>query len=475
MDGAMFEKSDQEAPLTVSAVSGLIQRVLQRGMPGRVRVAGEIGNLSMRTHWYFSLKDADATLRCACFANRTRGVKFRPENGLSVIATGRVDYYPPSGSLSLIVDAMELAGEGALEAELRRRVAELRELGYFDPERKRPLPVFAQRVAVVTSGAGAALQDVIDTTRRRWPGCELMLVSVAVQGAKAEGEVSRAIRALSANGPELGIDAVILTRGGGSMEDLWAFNERSIADAIFDCRLPVVAAIGHEVDTTIAELVADERAATPTQAAMRLVPDREALAQQVDQMSGRMGFHVERVVERARRRVETAERTRLLRQPERWVGEQRETLDRLVARLGLAVGRGAEPHKQQLARAAAELERAVGRRVERARDRVDGIEPSLKRGVDLKLERSAERFYALVRQMEAVGPKQVLSRGYTYTRSADGKLIRSAEAAREAGQLRTVFADGEVRSVVEGAAKKPTTKSKQKSKQKPDTGGLFGD
>ncbi|QDU71301.1 Exodeoxyribonuclease 7 large subunit [Mucisphaera calidilacus] len=430
---------------------------------------GEVGNLSVRTHWYFSLKDADATLRCACFANRTRSVKFRPENGMSVVATGRLDYYPPSGSLSLIVDRMELAGEGALEAELRRRVAELRELGYFDPERKQTLPAFPSRIAVVTSGAGAALQDVIDTTRRRWPGCELLLADVSVQGAKAEAEVSRAIRALSASGPEMGIDAVILTRGGGSMEDLWAFNERSIADAIFECRLPVVAAIGHEVDTTIAELVADERAATPTQAAMRLVPDREALRQQVDQTARRLAIQAERLVESGRRRLERVESTGLFRQPRRWLNERGEQLDRLVARLGLAVRAGARPHRDRLARLAGELERAASRRVEGSRGEVERLLPRLEREAEQSVMRAADRFYGLARQLEAVGPQQVLSRGYTYTLTGDGKLVRRAAEARAETRLRTVFADGEVRSVVENAPKRAA-----KTKARNGDEGLFG-
>ncbi|WP_428389719.1 exodeoxyribonuclease VII large subunit [Mucisphaera sp.] len=476
-------EGEGDAPLTVTQAAGLVQRTVQRAFPGRVRIHGEIGSLSQRNHWYFNLKDEGATLRCACFANRVRGIRFRPENGMAVVASGRLDFYPPQGSLQLIVETMEPAGEGALEAELRRRVAELRELGYFDEGRKRSLPAVPTRVAVVTSGAGAALQDVIDTTRQRWPGCQLVLVDVPVQGAAAAPAVSRALRVISDRGPKLGLDAVILTRGGGSMEDLWAFNERSIADAVFECSLPVVAAIGHEVDTTIAELVADVRAATPTQAAMRLVPDREALAHQLDQLGRQLRMQTERRMESLERRLEQAARASVFRRPEVWVGGQRERVAALTERLRLAVRQGAGPHRQRLARTAEAMERVVGYRVASERQALEALSPRLFRAADARFERAAERFYALARQLEAVGPQQVLARGYTYTLGTDGKPLRSVEAARAVGRLRTVFGDGEVVSRVEGEAGETTvsvrsggSRSKKRS-TKPkadDSGGLFG-
>ncbi|MEE9404378.1 MAG: exodeoxyribonuclease VII large subunit, partial [Algisphaera sp.] len=260
-------------PWSVSRLAGHVKRALQEGLPTKVRVAGEISNFSDRNHWYFSLKDADASIRAVMFASSARRVGFPVQAGMAVVATGRVDFYNAQGSVQLYVDKLEPVGQGARELALRVLMEELREAGYFAPERKKPLPAVPRRIAVVTSRSAAALQDVINTAQQRWAGCELVLVDVRVQGDAAAGQIAAAIRRLSAQGASQGIDAVILTRGGGSIEDLWAFNEREVADALFECTLPVVAAIGHETDTTVAELVADRRCATPTQAAMTLVPD----------------------------------------------------------------------------------------------------------------------------------------------------------------------------------------------------------
>ncbi|MEQ9453017.1 MAG: exodeoxyribonuclease VII large subunit [Phycisphaeraceae bacterium] len=458
-----------DAPLTVTQAAGLIQRTIQQAIPGRIRVLGEISSLSARTHWYFTLKDRDASLRCACFASSAQRVPFQPDNGMAVIATGRIDFYPPQGSLQMIVDSLEVAGQGDLEAELRRRVAELRELGYFDEGRKKPLPLIPTRVAVVTSGAGAALQDVIDTTRRRWPAVQLLLVDVPVQGAAAAPAITKAIEQLSRHAHQLNLDAIILTRGGGSMEDLWAFNERSIADAIFRCPIPFVAAIGHEVDTTIAELVADARAATPTQAAMQLIPDRAALDRQVDQQARRLSLLTQREVERQQDRLNAVARSTIFRQPDHWLASKRDHLVRLSDRLRLATRQGATPHRQHLNRLTRDLARSTHQRLEDATHRLSTLAPQLHREINRRLDTDSNRFYALTRQLEAVGPKQVLGRGFTYTLGPDGKPLRSAEAAKAVGKLRTVFKDGEVKSTIDDAPPKP----KKRRQSSADTTSLF--
>src|SRR5690606_26173107 len=220
-------------------------------------------NFSDRAHWFFSLKDERATIRCVCFASSARQVECPVRDGMQVVCTGRVDFYDAQGHVQLYVDRIEPVGQGALELRLRQLMEELRELGYFDEAAKKPLPVLPRRVAVVTSRSAAALQDVIDTARRRWAGCRLYLYDVRVQGAAAAPEIARAIDALGRQHKRLRLDAIIVSRGGGSIEDLWAFNERIVAEAIHRCPLPIVAAIGHETDTTVAELVADLRCSTP--------------------------------------------------------------------------------------------------------------------------------------------------------------------------------------------------------------------
>jgi exodeoxyribonuclease VII large subunit len=397
----------RDAPLTVAQLAGAIKAALTDALPRKVRVVGEVSNLSDRNHWFFSLKDDAATLRAVMFASAARQVNFPVKDGLEVVATGRVDFYDAQGSVQLYVDRLEPVGQGARELALRELMEELRGLGYFAPEHKKSLPGVPTRIAVVTSRSAAALQDVIDTASRRWPGCELLLVDVRVQGEDAAPQIAAALRCLSQQGERLGIDAVLLTRGGGSIEDLWAFNERAVADAIFDCTLPVVAAIGHETDTTIAELVADLRCATPTQAAMTLVPDRAVLAEQVTQLDRRLRLGLTRNLELARHRLATAAAHRLFQQPGRWVDEHRQKLERLQQRFASTLPR--------------------------------------------RLTDERRRLDALTRTLDAVSPQRVLERGYSYTLGPDGKLVRCTDQAPAGTKLTTVLQDGRVESTVNGA------------------------
>ena len=254
--------------LTVSELSGMIQTALEARLPASIQVTGQLGNLTKRRHWYFSLKDDDAVVSCVMWMSAVRRQRDDINDGDAVIATGRVSYYGPQGRTQLYVESLRPLGVGSLHRRFEALCTELREAGYFAPERKCALPSFPRRIAVITSATGAAIQDVTDTAARRCPATALTLVDVKVQGKDAAGQIARAIHHVDRRAEELGIDAIIVTRGGGSMEDLWAFNEREVADAALACHTPLVAAIGHESDTTIIELVADARAATPTQAVM---------------------------------------------------------------------------------------------------------------------------------------------------------------------------------------------------------------
>ncbi len=412
-----------DAPLTVTQVAEVISNALSAGVPAGLRVVGEVSNLTRRNHWYFALKDETSVLKCVAWASKARTFGFEAADGMEVVATGTVQYYGPQGQCQLYVDRLEPVGAGALELKFRALCEELRALGYFAPERKRPLPYFPRRIAVITSPTGAAIHDVLDTMKRRCPAVAVLLVPVRVQGAQAAPEIVAALKRVAKIAGRRGIDAVILTRGGGSMEDLWAFNERIVAEALFNSPLPVVAAIGHETDTTIAELVADVRAATPTQAAMMVTPNRSDLSAQLDQLQRRLSAFV-----RTQVRFET------------------QRLERLRAQLGTP---------QDLVRRAREtLE-------ERGRD-LHGVFAA-------NLRERRQHLNTSERLLDSLNPRRVLSRGYSMTCDAKGKILRSSTMARAGALVRTTLHDGSFTSrvVEEGEPPKRRTEPPESPEQLP--------
>jgi exodeoxyribonuclease VII large subunit len=413
--------------LSVTQLATLIRATLETGMALPVAVRGQVSNLSAREHWYFSLKDQEAVVHCVAWASSVRRFGFTPRDGDEVIAAGHVGHYPRSGRTQLYVEALRPAGEGELERRFRAMCEELRRLGYFDEARKRPLPAFPRRIAVVTSAQGAAAGDVIATAAQRCRAVGLLLVDVRVQGPAAAAEIAAAVRWVDANRDRLGVDALLLTRGGGSLEDLAAFNERPVADAIHACCLPVVAAIGHESDTTVAELVADLRASTPTQAAMRLVPAAAELLQEVEHVEHRLVTLVRGVIQQRSERLRLVQMHEIFRRPRRWLEGQAERLQQRGRHLrGLVDGRVAVS-AQALAQAGARLERA---------------------GAALLRHRRA-RLEDRVERLAAVDPRLVLRRGYSYTTDQRGRVIRSVAGAEPGQVLVTHLADGELRSVVD--------------------------
>jgi exodeoxyribonuclease VII large subunit len=435
--------------LTVSQLAERIDASLRTGIPGRVKVVGEVSNFTDRTHWYFDLKDAAAVVSCVMFAAAARKSGVRLAHGMQVVVSGRVEFYAKGGRVSLLADSLEPVGVGALDLAFRRLCDELRAQGYFAVERKRPLPTFPRRVAVVTSRTGAALQDVLNTIRRRCPAVGVVLADVRVQGDGAATEVAAALATIARLHTRLGIDAVIVTRGGGSKEDLWSFNERAVADAVLACPVPVVAAIGHETDTTIAELVADERCATPTQAAMRLTPEIPALLRQADSVHRRLAALVDQRLRRGTDRLHAAAR----RLPAA-ADLRLERLGRRVADLAARLDR-AQPSAirsrmaGRLGGLAARLDAAARRRLADADS--SPLAERLLAGMNRFLEARADQIDALDRHLELVGPQQVLDRGYSLTTDAQGRLVRSAAAVKPGDLLTTRLADGQIASTVGGS------------------------
>ncbi len=402
-------------PLPVRALAAMIDDALRTGLPAKVIVEGEVSGFRERTHWYFDLKDADAVVACVVFASSA--AKLKPiGDGDRVVMHGRVEFYARAGKVSLIATRVEHTGAGEQDAALRALVEEIRALGWLDPERKRRLPAFPSRVAVVTSRSGAALQDVLATLRRRSPMLRVLLADTPVQGAAAPRAIAARIDELSSLAGEAGIDAVIVTRGGGSAEDLAAFNDKGVARAIVECAVPVVAAIGHETDTTIAELVADVRAATPTQAAVLVAPDADAVTEMIEMHRSRLSFAVSRAV--ASSAGELASVADRLRRGGA-AGRVREQVRRLDAATGGAVRSGAHAlavrqhrlNRLEIRLASARPDRLLARRQATQAARLADATARLRAAMRARLTGASRRAAASARELHAVGPVEVLRRG----------------------------------------------------------------
>lgn len=458
-----------EEPLTVSQLALRIDAALKVGLPDAVRVRGEISNFRARTHWYFALKDASAVVDCVVFASTARFVGSAPVDGTQVIVTGRVDFHAASGRVSLIVERVEPVGEGALAARLRAMVEELRRLGWLDPARKRPLPAFPRRVAVITSRGGAALQDVLATMRKRCPAVAVLVVDVRVQGEGAAEDIARAVRLVGNRHERLGVDAILVTRGGGSMEDLWAFNERVVAEAIVRSPVPVVAAIGHETDVTVAELVADERGATPTQAAMRLTPDTAALLRQIDATARRLTGQARRLVQAERRRVDSLAVRPVLADARALLERPRDRLGDAAADLKSVMSSATDRRRRRLDELALRLERLRPAAVQaRLAERVRSVAGRLRRSADVLFARHLSRVEAMERHLRGVGPLAVLERGFSLTLGPGGRVVRHVADVSPGDVLQTRVIDGSIRSVVRP---EPPTRAASRPAEHPR--GLF--
>jgi exodeoxyribonuclease VII large subunit len=436
--------------LTVSELSDLIRTTLEQRIDAPLKVLGEVSNLSDRNHWYFSLKDEAAVVSCVAWASSAKKFGFTPKDGDQVLVTGHVSHYGPQGRTQLYVSAMMPIGAGELEQRFRAMCEELREQGYFDPDRKKLLPAFPRKIAVITSATGAAVQDVLDTVRRRCPAVGIVLVDVHVQGDAAAGEVARAIAYVDRRRDDLGVDAILVTRGGGSIEDLWAFNERIVADATLKCSTPIVAAIGHESDTTVIELVADMRAATPTQAAMLLAPSTDEMQRQIEHLHHRLDGIVRRDIDRRRTDIVRARRD-LAHLTTMRIAHARAHVERLAQHLQrLRPTRLIAQWSQRLAMLVDRMDRAMHDRLDQ-RDRLASFRQRLDTAVARRIVADRTRLDARARQLAAVDPRRVLQRGFTYTTADDGSLIQSVKQADPGRILVTHVSDGAIRSIVEGA------------------------
>ncbi|HTF87478.1 MAG TPA: exodeoxyribonuclease VII large subunit [Planctomycetota bacterium] len=439
--------ASQESAPRVQTVRELTRRIEKLvGGLGRVSVEGEVSRVvrAASGHLYFDLKDIDAKIACMVWKSQlAQAARFELKEGLQVIAHGKLDVYAPRGTYSLNVQRLEPAGIGALLAELEKRKNELKARGWF--ERKRPFPALPLRIGVATSRDGAAFQDFLRTRSVRWPGYPLLLAHTAVQGATAAAEIARAIRRLD----DAGVDVIVICRGGGSLEDLWAFNELAVLEAIWNSRTPVVSGVGHEVDVTLADLVSDRRAHTPTDAAQVVIPDRAALAVALERSSGHLARAIDISFASRSERLQRAAASRVLRDPRTLFGVRRERLGRLASRLETGLARRVERARARLA----QLERTLERNGPRAKlaereKRLESARHLLGSRLQALLERRIARQALLAARLEALSPTAILGRGYSISAREDGRVVRSAAELHGGEILLTHLSDGRVRSQV---------------------------
>ena len=391
---------------TISELTGEIKDLIEGNLP-EVWVRGEVSNCLKASsgHVYLTLKDEKAQLAAVIWRNAASKFRFDLHDGLQVVASGSVEVYAPRGSYQLIIRQLIPHGVGALELAFRQMHAKLAAEGLFEPHRKRPIPRFPRKIALITSPTGAAVRDIIQVITRRWRAADIIVVPVKVQGDGAAAEIAAALR----NVPLIpGVDVVICGRGGGSLEDLWAFNEEVVARAIAACQIPVISAVGHEIDVTIADLVADVRALTPSEAGERVVPHQDEVRQALDGLKQRLVTGLRDRAATARLKLDNLASRRVLARPFQRVHDEMTRLDDLETRLRRAVRQRSVAARQKLDLAAATL--------------------------------------------DALSPLKVLGRGYSITRKTDSReIIRSAEQLAIGDQITTMLGHGEVASRVEAA------------------------
>jgi exodeoxyribonuclease VII large subunit len=416
---------DNAPPLSVSELSSKLKRMVE-GEFGHVRLRGEISGYKRAAsgHVYLCLKDADAVIDGVMWRGAAAALPFAPQDGIEVVATGKLTTYPGRSKYQIVIERMELAGEGALMALLEKLKAKLAAEGLFAPERKKKLPYLPRTIGVVTSPTGAVIRDILHRLEDRFPS-HVVVWPVQVQGEGAAGQIAGAIRgfdALPQDGRVARPDLLIVARGGGSIEDLWAFNEEIVVRAIADCAIPVISAVGHETDTSLSDFAADLRAPTPTAAAEIAVPVRAELVNNVASLALRSERCARRYHERAAERL--AALVRVLPRRDALLGPQRQRVDDMGAR----------------------LDRALERRITHARAELNHVAAVLRPALlDQRLRAAQQRLEAAGRLLESAHPEKPLERGYAWVAGRpSGRVVATAEAARASAAMTLHFRDGQV-------------------------------
>ncbi len=403
---------------TVSELATLIKVALEQSLPSRLIVVGQLSGFKQHSsgHCYFDLKDENAIMPCVMWRSDFAKLKFKPQNGLAVIVKGNIDVYLPHGKYQFYAEAMEPAGIGSLQIAFEQMVKKLQAEGLFEDEHKKPIPKYPMRIGILTSESGAAVHDIADSIWSRWPIAKLFLFDVPVQGEGAAQEISKMLRTVNRRNKELGLDIVIVGRGGGSMEDLWAFNEEVLARAIYASKIPVISAVGHERDTTIADLVADARASTPTKAGVIAVPDINEVMAGIDNISKRLKADIVQKLALARQSIATIQASAVFRNPKFVVMLSAQRLDGIEIRLVDILRDAFFTAKDRLNTFQSGISRIEPARLV-AQKRAFLIESAarLNSVFNANLSRAVVQLTAVENRISAMNPRAVLQRGYSLT------------------------------------------------------------
>ena len=429
---------------TVSRLNRTSRQLLEQAMP-RIWIEGELSNLARPSsgHLYFTLKDSNAQVRGAMFRSRNQSLRFKPEEGMQVTVRAKVSLYEPRGDYQLIAEYMEEAGDGVLQRAFEALKLKLDSEGLFDPDSKRALPALPGRIGVITSPTGAAIRDVLSVLRRRFPAIPVVIYPVPVQGKDAGRAIAAMLETASRRNE---CDVLIVTRGGGSLEDLWAFNEEVVARAIHDCNIPVVSAVGHEVDFTIADFVADRRAPTPSAAAELVTPDQAEWLQQLRALEARLLHRMKQRLSASTQEISWLHKRLSLRHPGQYLRQQAQRLDELEGRYRLAISTRFNNLQAKLDALSASLKQATpAHRIRRYRFQQAALTQRMRTAIRQQLAIRQSRFALACKSLDTISPLATLERGYSIvTRVQDNTILRRATDIKTGEQVEARLAEGQL-------------------------------
>lgn len=439
------QRQYQRKIFTVSELNSRCRQTLE-GQFATVWLEAEISNLAMPAsgHWYFSLKDARAQVRCAMFKGKNRSCKTPPEDGMKVLVRAKVSLFEPRGEFQLIVEYLELAGTGKLLQEYEELKNRLEKEGLFNPEFKQPINHHYQRIGVITSATGAAIHDVISVIKRRFPLLELVIYPCMVQGEQAAGYIRKQL-AIANQRRE--VDLLLLVRGGGSLEDLWCFNDEELARAIFQSELPVVTGIGHEVDFTIADFVADLRAPTPSAAAERTTADQRELLSQISAIKSWLITFIMQLIQQNGQKVDWL--IRQLQSPEPIISNRQQQLQLLRLRLNGCLNDSFNSFEKRLQQCRLKLRSLdPGKKIDQAKQRHYQLRQRLIQSIDKNIQNNYALFREISIKLNSISPLATIGRGYSLTRTVDGKLLKDTTAIKVGDTIVSTLKSGTIESQV---------------------------